>query len=178
MLAPTGRLCGMESEIAALFLDHSVLKLNQMTGFIDRCLDELTDEQVWHRDSIHENSIGNLILHLAGNIRQWIGHGLAGLPDIRERDAEFAALGNISRAELRDLLRAVVTPAIDALAELPPARLTQKTLVQGVERTGLEIIYQVVGHLQQHAGQIVWATKHFTRKDLDLQKPIAPDRAR
>lgn len=110
----------MESEIAALFLAHSVLKINQMTGFIDRCLDELTDDQVWHRDSVHENSIGNLILHLAGNIRQWIGHGLAGLPDIRERDAEFAALGNISRTELRDLLRAVVTPAIDTVAELPP----------------------------------------------------------
>ena len=168
----------MESEIAALFLAHSVLKLNQMTGFIDRCLDELTDDQVWHRDSVHENSIGNLILHLAGNIQQWIGHGLAGLPDIRERDAEFAALGNISRTELRDLLRAVVTPAVDTVAELPPASLTQKMLVQGAERTGLEIVYQVVGHLQQHAGQIVFATKRLRRKDLDLQKPTAPDRAR
>ncbi len=168
----------MESEIAALFLAHSVLKLNQMTGIIDRCLDELTDEQVWHRDSIHENSIGNLILHLAGNVRQWIGHGLAGLPDIRERDAEFAALGNISRTELRDLLRAVVTPAIDTVAELPHATLLQKTVVQGSERSGLEIVYQVVGHLQQHTGQIVSATKRFTRKDLDLQKPVVPDRPR
>ncbi len=168
----------MESEIAALFLAQSVLKLNQMAGFIDRCLDELTDEQVWHRDSIHENSIGNLILHLAGNIRQWIGHGLAALPDIRERDAEFAALGNISRAELGDLLRAVITPAIDTVADLPTARLTQRTVVQGAERSGLEIVYQVVGHLQQHTGQIVWATKHLTRKDLDLQKPGAPERGR
>jgi uncharacterized damage-inducible protein DinB len=167
----------MESEIAALFLAHSVSKLNQMTGFIDRCLDELTDEQVWHRDSVHENSVGNLILHLAGNIRQWIGHGLAGLPDIRERDAEFAALKNISRTELRDLLRAVVAPAIDTVADLPQGRLTDKTLVQGAERTALEIVYQVVGHLQQHTGQIIWATKRFTG-DLDLQKPMAPDRAR
>jgi Protein of unknown function (DUF1572) len=165
----------MESEIAALFLAHSVLKLNQMTGFIDRCLDELTEEQVWHRDSHHENAVGNLILHLAGNIRQWIGHGLAGLPDIRERDAEFAELGNISRTELRDLLRAVVTPAIDTVAELTVAKLTEKTMVQGAERTGLEIVYQVVGHLQQHTGQIVWATKRFTQKDLDLQKPVVVD---
>lgn len=164
----------MESEIATLFLAHSVSKLGQMTGFIDRCLDELSDDQVWHRDSVHENSIGNLILHLAGNIRQWIGHGLGGLPDIRERDAEFAAVGNISRAELRDLLRAVVTPAIDTVAELPHAKLTQRTVVQGAERSGLDVIYQVVGHLQQHTGQIVLATKRFTRKDLDLQKPTAP----
>jgi len=168
----------MESEIAALFLDQSVSKLNQMTGFIERCLDELTDDQVWHRDSGQENSIGNLILHLAGNIRQWIGHGLAGLPDIRERDAEFAAMGNISRSELRGALRAVVTPAVDMVAALPHAKLTQKTMVQGAERTGVEIVYQVVGHLQQHTGQIIFATKCFTRKDLDLQKPIAPERAR
>ena len=171
MLCATAKLWGMESEIAALFVAYSVLKLNQMTEFIDRCLDELTDDQVWHRDSPHENSIGNLILHLAGNIRQWIGHGLAGLPDIRERDAEFAALGNISRTELRDLLRAVITPAINTVAGLPPAKLTYKTPVQGAERTGLEIVYQVVGHLQQHTGQIVSATKRFTGKDLDLQKP-------
>jgi Protein of unknown function (DUF1572) len=162
----------MESEIAALFLTHSVLKLEQMTGFIERCLDELTDEQVWHRDSAQENSVGNLILHLAGNIRQWIGHGLAGLPDVRERDAEFAALGNISRAELRDHLRAVVTPAIDTVAGLTPAMLIEKRLIQGGERTGLEAVYQVVGHLQQHTGQIVFATKSFARKDLDLQKPL------
>jgi Protein of unknown function (DUF1572) len=146
----------MESEIAALFLTHSVLKLEQMTGFIERCLDELTDEQVWHRDSAQENSVGNLILHLAGNIRQWIGHGLAGLPDVRERDAEFAALGNISRAELRDHLRAVVTPAIDTVAGLTPAMLIEKRLIQG----------------GQHTGQIVFATKSFARKDLDLQKPL------
>ena len=163
----------MESEIAVLFLGYSALKLNQMTGIIERCLDELTDDQVWHRDSPHENSIGNLILHLAGNIRQWIGHGLTGLPDIRERDAEFAALGNVSRTELRDLLRAVITPAIDTVAGLPHAKLTEKTVVQGGERTGLEIVYQVVGHLHQHTGQIVFATKRFTRKDLDLQKPPA-----
>jgi len=163
----------MESEIAANFLAFSVSKLNQMTGIIDRCLDELTDQEVWHRDSVHENSIGNLILHLAGNIRQWIGYGLGGLPDIRERDAEFAALGDISRTELRDLLRAVITPAIDTVAGLSHPKLTRKTLVQGAERTGLEIVYQVVGHLQQHTGQIVFATKRFTRKDLDLQKPAA-----
>ncbi len=161
----------MESEIAALFLSHSMLKLDQMMGFIERCLDELTDEQVWHRDSTHENSVGNLILHLAGNIRQWIGHGLADLPDVRERDAEFAALGNISRTELRDHLRAVIMPAIDTLAALTPATLIEKRVIQGGERTGLEAVYQVVGHLQQHTGQIVFITKGFARKDLDLQKP-------
>jgi Protein of unknown function (DUF1572) len=168
----------MESDIGALFLAFSASKITQMTGFIERCLDELTEEQVWHRDSVQENSVGNLILHLAGNVRQWIGHGLAGLPDIRERDAEFAALGNVSKKELRDHLQAVIIPAIDTVAELSHEKLTQKRLVQGAERNGLEIVYQVVGHLQQHTGQIIWATKRFTRKDLDLQKPIAPDRAR
>jgi uncharacterized damage-inducible protein DinB len=168
----------MESEIAALFLTQSVMKMNQMTGLIERCLDELSDEQVWQRDSANENSIGNLILHLAGNIRQWIGHGLAGMPDIRERDAEFATLGDISRAELRAHLRAVVTPAMDAVAALSPAILMEKRPVQGAERSGVEIVYQVVGHLQQHAGQIIFATKGFTRKDLDLQKPLTTSGAR
>lgn len=168
----------MESEIAALFLTQSVAKMNQMTNLIERCLNELSDDQVWHRDSSHENSIGNLILHLAGNIRQWIGHGVAQLPDVRERDAEFAALGDVSRAELRSHLRAVVTPAMDTIAGLSPAVLVEKRSVQGAERSVLELVYQVVGHLQQHTGQIIFATKGFARKDLDFQKPPAPSSAR
>jgi len=82
----------MSPNIAELFLDHSVRKLDQMTAAIDLCLTRLTPEQIWSRAAAHENAIGNLVLHLCGNITQLIGHCLAGDPDIRVAPQRFIKL--------------------------------------------------------------------------------------
>ena len=89
-----------------IFLDFSVRKLELLTGRIESCLDRLNAEQIWARGSENENAVGNLALHLAGNVRQWIVSGVGGKPDVRERDAEFAARGGASAAELKQRLRA------------------------------------------------------------------------
>ena len=75
--------------IAELFIQHSAGKLEQMSGHIEACLDRLTDEQIWYRGSAPENAVGNLVLHLCGNLGQWIGHYVAGRADTRDRPAEF-----------------------------------------------------------------------------------------
>ena len=77
--------------VSELFLSHSIAKLAQMTGIIETCLEKLDDEQIWRRAGDPQNAIGNLVLHLCGNVRQWIGWSIGGLPDIRLRDAEFSA---------------------------------------------------------------------------------------
>lgn len=77
---------------AELFLTASATKLTDSVNTLGRCLDRITDEQVWSPGAEHENAIGNLVLHLCGNIRQWIIHGIGGQPDVRVRDTEFAAL--------------------------------------------------------------------------------------
>ena len=161
----------MNSEIATLFLDYSIAKLNDMTKCVESCFEKLTDEQVWQRQAEHENAIGNLILHLCGNMRQWIMHGVGGHPDVRTRDKEFSAAGDLTAAELLHLFKQTIAEAKRVLDTLPHHRLIERTCPQGRDVTVLEAIYQVVGHVQQHTGQIILLTKQMTQQDLDLTMP-------
>jgi uncharacterized damage-inducible protein DinB len=151
---------------AALFLDYSTGKLRQLESRIEACLEKLNGEQVWARGAEDENAAGNLVLHLCGNVRQWIVSGVGGNPDIRERDAEFAARGGAAIAELCAKLRATVDEATGILEALPPAQLSERRTIQGYEVSVLEAIYSVVEHFSMHTGQIIFATKAFTGADL------------
>ncbi len=156
----------MEHASDRLFLDCSVRRLNQLASRIDDCLGRLDDSQVWFRGSENQNAVGNLVLHLTGNVRQWIVSGVGGSPDVRERDAEFAARGGAGVEELRERLGSTVREAAAAIAGVPPARLAERLRIQGYDVTLLEAIYHVVEHFAQHTGQIVFATKAATGEDL------------
>ena len=151
-----------------LFLTHSCNKLTQFTGHIEACLLRLDSAQIWSRPGESQNSIGNLILHLAGNVRQWICANIGDQPDVRRRDEEFHPLPRMETPRLMANLNAAVRDALAILENLPPARLTEIVATQDGERTVLEVIYQVVGHFQQHGGQIIYATKLLTGGDLKL----------
>ncbi|MHB1699692.1 MAG: DUF1572 family protein [Acidobacteriaceae bacterium] len=161
----------MRSDISTLFLDHSINKLSQAEASLAVCLSKLTDDQIWQREAAHENTIGNLVLHLCGNMRQWILHGVGGEPDVRVRDAEFSAAGGQSSAELLGLFHATVAEARAVLAALPHERLAERITPQGRDVSVLDAIYQVVGHVQMHLGQIILLTKHYAAQDLDLTIP-------
>jgi uncharacterized damage-inducible protein DinB len=162
----------MDSEVGKLFLDYSVRKLTQMNENVQACLGKLSDEQVWQRKAAHENTVGNLILHLCGNMRQWIMHGVKNDPDIRKRDAEFSANDGMTTKQLMELFSKTIAEAKDVIGSLPPSRLVEKTDPQKLGAVSvLDAIYQVVGHVQQHVGQIILLTKQMTAKDLDLSIP-------
>jgi uncharacterized damage-inducible protein DinB len=133
---------------------------------IERCLERLTDEQVWWRASERSNSIGNLLLHLEGNLRQWIVSGAGGAADGRVRDREFAARGTLTRAELLAALRAAVEEADEALARLDPAAILETRHVQGLDVTLLSAIFHAVEHFSMHTGQIILLTKMLADEDL------------
>ena len=162
---------GVEQQITADFLEYSCNKLDAMVKDMRTCLGKLTDAQVWERHGAHENAVGNLVLHLCGNMRQWVMHGVGGAKDVRVRDAEFTADGGITGAALAELFEKTVEEARGVIASLPPERLVERITPQGRNVTVLEAIYQVVGHVQQHAGQIILLTKQMTRQDLDLTMP-------
>jgi uncharacterized damage-inducible protein DinB len=149
-----------------LFIGYSLEKMRQMADQLKECVQDLSEEQIWQRSGDNANSIGNLVLHLAGNIRQWIGHGIGGLPDVRVRDQEFAARGGRSTSEILALFEKTISEAIEMVQKLPPQRLAERINPQNREVAMLEAIYQVVGHLQLHVGQIIFATKQMTGKDL------------
>jgi uncharacterized damage-inducible protein DinB len=156
----------METAIDRLFLDYSVRRLRQLTGRIDECLNRLTNEQIWARGGENENAVGNLLLHVCGNVRQWIIANIGGKADVRERDREFSARGGRSKAELLGVLHATVEEALAILGSVRAETLTERRVIQGEDVSVLEAIYQVVQHFSMHVGQIIFATKAFTGSDL------------
>jgi uncharacterized damage-inducible protein DinB len=133
---------------------------------IERCLELLSDEQIWWRANPQSNSIGNLLLHLSGNVRQWIVCGVGGAPDARDRDAEFAQRTVIPRAELLARLKQTLSEADSALASFQSDRLLERMQIQGSEVTALEAILHVVEHFSMHTGQIILMSKVFAEVDL------------
>src|SRR6185503_12941433 len=119
------------------FLNCSVNKLEQHLSRIETCLGKLTDEQVWARGGENENAAGNIVLHLCGNVRQWIVAGVGGAPDIRQRDAEFDARGGVPVAELVDRVRATVGEAIEVIRQVSSERMTERIAVQRYDVTVL-----------------------------------------
>ena len=160
------------------FLKYSGDKLEQYASGIQDCLRRLSDEQVWMRGSAAENSAGNLILHLCGNVRQWIGFGIAGQADNRHRDAEFAARGGVSAGELSHKLADAVKETVGIIRAQTPETLAQSTNVQNYELTKMEAIYHVVEHFSGHTGQIILLTKILTGEDLGYYKHLSASASR
>jgi uncharacterized damage-inducible protein DinB len=133
---------------------------------IERCLEKLKDEEVWWHCGEQSNSIGNLILHLCGNARQWIVSGVGGAADIRVRQSEFDERSVISRSELLGALRETLEEVDGVLAQLPPASILNRRTIQGTEQTLLDAVFHVVEHFSMHTGQIILLTKMLTQSDL------------
>ena len=159
--------------IESVFVSYSADKLGQLSARVQDCIGKLTPEQIWIRNSQSENAVGNLVLHLCGNVNQWIGTGVAGKPDTRVRDQEFAARGDIGSTELAQRLAVVVEEAKQTIRGLSAERLAQRTSVQKYDVTVLEAVYHVVEHFSQHTGQIVFATKLLTGRDLGYYGHLA-----
>jgi len=158
------------------FLRYSCEKLEQMAERIEACVALLTPQQVWTRGGESQNAIGNLLLHLTGNVRQWILTGVGGTAIARDRDSEFSARAG-EPAALTQALREALEAAVNVIRTLPPERLTERVSIQGHEVTVLEAIYHVVEHFSGHTGQIILLTKAYTSRDLGfysyLSKPGA-----
>jgi uncharacterized damage-inducible protein DinB len=129
-------------------------------------IEQLSEEDLWWRPNEASNSAGNLMLHLAGNVRQWIVSGIGGEPDRRDRDSEFARRDPLSHAELSTTLGAAVLEADAVMARVSPAQLGERRLIQGREVTILEAIYHVVEHFSTHVGQILMIAKLRGAQDL------------
>jgi len=155
-----------------IFLKFSADKLEQLSGRIQDCLGRLTDDQIWTRNTENENAIGNLVLHLCGNLRQWIGGGVAGKPDLRDRDSEFQARSGLAGPQLAERLNERVSEVVKIVRNLPASRLSEPMTAQDYHVTVLEAIYHVLEHFSHHTGQILFATKLITGQDLGYYRHL------
>ena len=151
-----------DDELATAIGTAAGHELESALSRIKHCLGQLNDDQVWWHSQPKLNSIGNLILHLCGNLRQWLVAGLGGVPDIRNRPAEFAERGPIPKAELLPRLEAIVAEAKHVLTSVTARRLVEVRTIQGFDVTGLAAIFDSVPHFRGHTQEIV----HMTRLQL------------
>ena len=159
--------------IGQAFLDQSRRYLSdQYLPKIAACVERLSAEDVWWRGNPASNSAGNLLLHLAGNMRQWIISGVGGAPDQRQRQREFDARDGDSAAELLDRLGNTVREADAVLAAIAPEELLERRAIQGHDVTVMEAIYHVVEHFSMHTGQIILLTKLRTGQDLEFYQVV------
>lgn len=162
-----------EPGLASLFLEFSRWKLmDEYWPRLDSCVRSLTDEQVWWRPNNASNSIGNLMLHLSGNVRQWLVAPFSASEDHRDRPAEFAQRESISALELREKLGATMREGSGVLARLKESDLLATFHIQGYTVTGLGAVYQVVEHFGLHYGQIVYITKIVRGEDLGFYREL------
>ena len=162
-----------EQNVATLFLQFSRHKLlEQYWPRLRACVEPLTPEHLNWRPNEASNSIANLILHLNGNVRQWLVASFNGEPDQRNRPAEFAERGTLFAAPLLAQLGATMDEAAAVLARLTPADLTARYEIQGYHVSGLDAVYQAVEHFGLHYGQILYIAKSLTAADLGFYREL------
>jgi len=166
-------MTGTDADVTRLFLEFSRQKLlGQYWPRLRSAVESLTDEQVWWRPNEASNSIGNLILHLNGNVGQWLVGSFNRLEDKRNRPAEFDAEEQLSAGALVEKLGATLEEAAKVLARLAAADLLAEYDIQGYHVTGLYAVYQVVEHFGMHYGQILYITKNLSGKDLGFSSEL------
>jgi uncharacterized damage-inducible protein DinB len=148
------------------FTDYACGKLRQNLAQVVRCARLLELDEVWQRPNRHSNSVGNLVLHLTGNVRQWILAGIGGEPFERDRPGEFTERGPLPTGQIVGELEGAVRRAVKIISAVDAGALGVRRSIQGYDVTTQAAIFHVVEHFSLHAGQIVYATK--TIRDVDL----------
>jgi hypothetical protein len=167
-------MSAIDSQLAPLFLEFSRQKLlGQYWPRLRQSVESLTDEQVWWRPNAASNSIGNLILHLNGNVTQWLVDSFNRDEDKRNRPEEFAAEGGLTAGELLRRLGATMERAGEVLDRLTVEELLAAYEIQGYHVHGLDAVYQVVEHFGLHYGQIAYITKSLTARDLGFYRELS-----
>lgn len=159
----------MSDEIGKAYLDWCRSRLmNHYWPRIQKSVAELAESDIWWREHETNNSVGNLLLHLTGNLKQFVLASIGGAPDTRNKDHEFDSRDRASKETLMNELRRTLIESDQVLAKFDPSRLLDRATLQNRERPFLEIIAIVVEHFSLHTGQIIYIMKMRTGKDLKL----------
>ena len=152
------------------FTQQCVLRFRENLEKIRTCLGLLSEEAFWYRPNPASNATGHLLMHLTGNIRQYILSGLGGHPDTRRRPMEFQEPAAQERAAVEADFFQVCSEALEIIERLWPPLFLESKKVQGFDLTGMGILLHVVEHLSYHTGQIAYLTKMQTGKDLGFYR--------
>lgn len=147
-------------EVKRRLLEESVPRLK-------KCLSQLSEAEIWYRPNEETVSVGNLVIHLCGNVRQWLLSGIGKAPDHRKREEEFTEKGPIPTDKLIADLDMVMQEVEVLLGNLTPEVMIEKHRVQGYDETGIGILMHVVEHFSYHIGQVTYYVK--SSKNMDMK---------
>lgn len=156
----------MSSNVIKEFKAQSIFRLEENLPRVVKCFALLSEEEVWIAPNPSSNSMANLILHLCGNIRQYIISSLGDAPDVRNRDQEFSTRQGYNKVELLKKLSGTIEESIQVIEDSTEENMMKSRMVQGFELTGLGIVLHVVEHYTYHVGQIAYYTKYLKNSDL------------
>ena len=162
----------MEKRIHEEFVQNALYRLDESTRMNTISLENLSNEDIWRKPNQNLNSIGNLVLHLCGNITQYVISSLGGKEDKRERHVEFATTSGYTKEELLAELKETVDEAKRTINDASIEELVRKRRVQGFYFSGIGVVLHAVEHYSYHTGQIAFWTKMLKDKDLGFYESI------
>lgn len=154
-----------ESDLLAAYCESIEGQLSSGLEIIEHCIEQLDHDQIWHRPTAEMNSIANLLIHLEGNVRQWLINGISERPDLRDRQSEFDDRSGRAASDLMEDLKKTVAEACRCVREQTAEDLVRRRLVQEWEETGFSAIANSTTHFVGHVQEIV----HMTRAMLGKQ---------
>ena len=161
-----------EARLVEELVKNALYRMDENTRMIKQSFYEISEEQLWQKPNTSLNSIANLLLHLSGNITQYIISSLGEKEDIRERDLEFSAAGGLTKSEVLKKLEDTVDTAKRVIFDATPDQLIKIRSVQGFSFSGVGIIMHAVEHYSYHTGQIAFWVKQLKEKDLGFYSDI------
>lgn len=154
------------------FKANCIFRLKESNRMLWRCLDDYDEKSIWEKPNNHTNSVANLLLHLDGNMSQYIISSLAGNPDKRQREKEFSRKRGYKKGDLITKFKKTLDEVEDIIEKIDDSELMRERIVQGFRLSGIGIIIHVVEHYSYHVGQIALLTKIRTDKDLGFYSGI------
>ena len=161
-----------EDRIIGEFVENALYRMDESTRMIDIAFMHLGEQDVWKRPNKISNSLGNLILHLCGNITQYVISSLGETEDNRMRDSEFDTSSGLNKAELLEKLKITVNKAKEVIRNATPEQWLKKRKVQGFDFSGVGVVFHAVEHYSYHTGQIAFWVKLLKTKDLGFYDGI------
>lgn len=161
-------------EVDQLFLKEIQFRLEDNWKRIELCLKELDDSEIWETPNPSTNSIGNLMLHLIGNLSHYIHRHIAGWPYHRKREKEFSDHRSYDKSVLQAKLKLCIKETVNIIKNLEKDTLTEEKIIDGNRYSRVGILIHVVQHFAYHTGQIVYWTKAIKNKDLGYQTNYPP----
>ncbi len=141
------------------FKDNAIFRLEENVRMISIALSKVVEEELWTKQNQSLNTLGNQLLHICGNMTQYIVSGLGGNPDDRNREEEFSTEDGFTKDELLQRLLLTVQTSTTIIDDATPENLLKKRNVQGFELSGTGIVLHAVEHFSYHTGQIAMQVK-------------------